>query len=273
MSGALAMELKALIVDWAGTVVDYGSTAPVEAFLEAFQTFGIEAEVDEARAPMGLAKRDHIKAMGEMPRLARAWHDAHGRPFRERDADAVLEAFVPLMLEQVRARAELIPGAAEAITACRQRGLKIGSTTGYTRDVMAPLLPLAAEQGFAPDAMVCAGETAVGRPAALMMYRNFVELAVWPASACVKVDDTPPGIGEGLAAGAWTIGVALTGNLMGLASTEEAETLPVKEFQARHANAIRTLQAAGAHYVVDSIADVPAILDLITGRLARGERP
>lgn len=261
-----------MVVDWAGTVVDYGSRAPIEVFIEAFRRFGLEVTDDEACAPMGLAKRDQIEAMGAMPRIARAWQDAHGRPFGEADVDAVLDAFMALMIETVRGRATLIPGAAEVIAELRGRGFKVGSTTGYTRDVMAPLLPLAAEQGFAPDALVCAGETAEGRPAPLMLYRIFLELGVWPASAYVKVDDTPPGIGEGLAAGCWTVGVALTGNPFGL-TLEDAAALPPAEFEARRQTAVRSLQSAGAHLVIDGIADLAAAVDAINGRLARGERP
>ncbi len=118
--------------------------------------------------------------------------------------------------------ADLVPGATATVAALRERGLKIGSTTGYTRDIMEALLPPAALQGYAPDNLVCADDLPRGRPTPLMMYKCFLDLAVWPASAVVKVDDTAPGIAEGLAAGSWTAGVAMTGNALGLTAAELA---------------------------------------------------
>ena len=138
------------------------------------------------------------------------------------DVDRIYEVFVPLNTRVVTDYADLIPGTVETVADARRRGLKIGSTTGYTREIMEPLLPVARAQGYAPDNLVCAGDLAAGRPTPLMMYRCFADLGVWPAQAVVKVDDTVPGIAEGLAAGCWTVGVAMSGNALGL-SLDEVE--------------------------------------------------
>ena len=71
---------KAAIFDWAGTMIDFGSFAPMGVFVEAFQAFGIEVTIDEARAPMGMPKWDHIKAMMATPRVAEAWAATKGHP-------------------------------------------------------------------------------------------------------------------------------------------------------------------------------------------------
>lgn len=265
-------QIKAVIFDWAGTVVDFGSRAPMGAFVEVFRRFGVEITIDEARGPMGLPKWDHIKALGDIPRIAEAWRATKGADFTDADVDAIYEVFVPLNAEVVTDYAELIPGATETVAGLRARGLKIGSTTGYTREIMARLTPLAAEQGFAPDNMVCAGDLAEGRPGALMMYRTFLDLGVWPAWSCVKVDDTGPGIAEGLAAGTWTVGVAASGNAMGL-SRAEHDALEGEDYLRRCIDAERSLYRAGAHYVVATVADLPDVIDQIEGRLLRGERP
>lgn len=264
--------LKAVILDWAGTVLDHGSRAPMGAFVEVFRQFGVEITVAEARGPMGMAKWDHIRALGDVPRIAAAWQARHGRAFSDADADAIHDVFVPLNARVVTDYATLIPGAAEAVAGLRARGLKIGSTTGYTRQIMAPLLPVAAAQGYAPDNLVCAGDLPRGRPSAMMMYRCFLELDVDPAWACVKVDDTPPGIGEGVAAGCWTVGVALTGNECGL-SLEELQACTPEQVAAHRARAAWALRSAGAHEVVDGIADLPEVVARIAARVARGERP
>lgn len=262
-------KLRAVIFDWAGTVVDFGSRAPMGAFVEAFGQFGVEIGIDEARAPMGLAKRDHIQAILATPRVKDAWAAARGGAPTQADIDAVYDVFVPMNAAVVVDYAELIPGAAEVAKALRARGLKIGSTTGYTREIMAPLLPLARDQGFEVDCLVCAGDTAEGRPSPLMIYRCFLELGVWPASACVKVDDTPVGIEEGRNAGCWTVGVTDTGNEVGL-SLEEWTALDDADRETRRTCAAETLRAAGAHAVIPSVAELMPCLEEFETRLARG---
>ena len=222
--------------------------------------------------PMGLPKWDHIKALVSDPDIAARWQRAHGAAPTDRDVDRIYEVFVPLNTRVVTDYADLIPGTVETVADARKRGLKIGSTTGYTREIMEPLLPLARAQGYAPDNLVCAGDLASGRPTPLMMYKCFADLGVWPAQAVVKVDDTVPGIAEGLAAGCWTVGVAVSGNALGL-SREQLNALSETEREMRRALAMRELVLGGAHYVIDSIADLPPVLDVIEGRLARGERP
>jgi phosphonoacetaldehyde hydrolase len=166
----------------------------------------------------------------------------------------------------------MIPGAVAAIAALRAQGLKIGSTTGYTRPIMAVLAPLAAAAGYVPDNLVCAGDLAAGRPSPLMMYRCFADLGVWPAAAVVKVDDTEPGIAEGIAAGCWTVGVTLTGNGVGL-SAEELAALTEGERAAAREAAAAPLRAAGAHLVIDSVADLPAAVAALSARAEAGEGP
>ena len=90
--------------------------------------------------------------------------------------------------------------------------------------------------------------------------------------AFVKVGDTLPDIDEGLNAGMWTIGLAKTGNEMGL-TENQIEALEPEGLKNKLARAYRRMLQSGAHYVVDGIADVPAVLDEISVRLAAGERP
>ena len=264
--------LKAVIFDWAGTVVDYGSRAPMGAFVETFGEFGVDLTIAEARGPMGIAKRPHVAALMALPRIADAWTARHGHPPGEADIDAVYRVFVPKNIAVAADYSTLIPGAAETATALRAAGLKIGSTTGYTREIMAEITPGAAAAGFAPESLVCTGDTAEGRPGPLMMYKSMLDLGIWPAWAVVKVDDTEVGIAEGLNAGAWTVGVAVSGNVFGL-SEEDTKALAPAEFADRRAAAVDRLTAAGAHAVIDSVADLMPVVHAIEGRLARGERP
>jgi len=267
-----SVRLKAVVFDWAGTMIDFGSCAPMGAFVSAFAQFGVTLSIPEARGPMGLPKRAHIAALLAEPAIAERWRAARGTTPGEAEIDAVFDVFVPLNTSVVVDYAQMIPGAVAAAEAVRARGLRIGSTTGYTRAIMAPLLPLAARQGYAPDNLVCAGDLADGRPTPLMMYRTFADLGVYPPRAVVKVDDTLPGIAEGRAAGTWTVGISVSGNMIGLDAAAWG-ALPAARQDALRADAVTTMMAAGADYVIDSVADLLPVLDAIDTRLARGEWP
>jgi phosphonoacetaldehyde hydrolase len=251
---------KAVVFDWAGTMIDFGSFAPMGVFVEAFAQFGITATVAQARAPMGLPKWDHIRTMLNDTDIAAQWQAKTGAAPTDADADAIYKVFVPMNEEVVARYADLVPGGLEAVTALRARGLKIGSTTGYVRSIMERVLPRAAEQGYAPDNLVCADDLAEGRPGPLGMYQCFIDLRAYPASAVVKVDDTEPGIAEGVAAGCLTVGVALSGNFVGL-TPEELAALPEADVARLRTHATDRLRAAGADHVIDTVADLPALLD------------
>lgn len=264
--------LSAVVFDWAGTIIDFGSSAPMGAFVRLFAQFGVTLTVDEARGPMGMAKWDHIQALGRLPSVAAQWSARHGRPFTEADVDHLYEVFTPMNAAVVADFADLIPGALATVAALRARGLKIGSTTGYNRPIMDVVTPIAARGGYVPDNLVCAGDLAAGRPSPLMMYRCFADLGVWPPHTVVKVDDTGVGLEEGLNAGTWAVGLAVSGNAMGL-SLADWQALTPDEQAERRRRASAQLAAAGAHVVIDSVADLLPVIDDIAARVRRGERP
>lgn len=264
--------LKAVVFDWAGTVIDFGSFAPMGVFVEAFSRFGIDVSIAEAREPMGRPKRDHIEAMLAQPRILAAWESAHGRRPTDDDIDAVYDVFVPLNEGVVGQYADLIPGAVEVAGAVRARGLKLGSTTGYTRSIMERVLPLAKAQGYETDNLVCAGDLPQGRPTPMNMYKCFLDLGVWPAHAVVKVDDTGVGIDEGREAGCWTVALSLSGNEAGVTLLELSD-MTASEKEALRQTASAAFAKHRPDYIIDTVADLLPILDQIEQRMARGERP
>ncbi|MDM0041058.1 phosphonoacetaldehyde hydrolase [Variovorax sp. J22G21] len=266
------VHLSAVVFDWAGTILDFGSCAPMGAFVRLFEKFGVDLTIDEARGPMGMAKWDHIQVLGNLPRIAAQWERVHGKPFSDADVDHLYEVFTPMNAAVVADFADFIPGAVEMVDTLRARGLKIGSTTGYNRPIMEVVTPIAAAGGYVPDNLVCAGDLVAGRPSPLMMYRTFADIGVWPPSSVVKVDDTGVGIEEGLNAGTWTVGLAISGNAVGLPLAQWAALDPAKQ-EALRQIATAKLKAAGAHYVIDSVADLLPVLDDIEARLAKGLKP
>ncbi len=231
----------------------------VIALVTLFDAAGVMVTEAEVRADMGRAKIDHIRAILTQPRIAAEWAARHGAARRRADVVRLFDSIGPMMRTAAADCATLIPGAAQVAGALQAAGVKVGSCTGYSRDMMADILPRAAEQGYRPDMVVCAGETLEGRPSPLMVWKILVEFGAWPATNCVKVDDAEVGIAEGRAAGVWTVGVAASGNAVGL-SREDLAALDPADRDARIGHARQLLMDAGAHLVIDSVADLPAAL-------------
>jgi phosphonoacetaldehyde hydrolase len=261
VTDARLTDFDLVIFDWAGTMVDFGCRAPVHALQAAFARRGIVLDEAAARADMGKSKIDHVRALLARPQVAEAWLAATKAAPSEADIAALMDDLGELMRDAAGEAAELIPGAAETVAALRAAGLKIASSTGYTRPMMAPVLASAARQGYAPDHLVCSGETPQGRPSPLMIYKACAELSVWPLSRVVKVDDAEAGIAEGRSAGCFTVGVSASGNSVGL-SREGLAALEPADRAARLAAAGASLRAAGADLVIETVADlVPALSD------------
>ncbi|GFK92993.1 Phosphonoacetaldehyde hydrolase [Fundidesulfovibrio magnetotacticus] len=264
--------VKAVVLDWAGTVVDHGCIGPVAVFVEVFKRHGVDVTVAHARKPMGLMKKDHVRSMTRDPEVAALWRAAHGRDPDEADVDAMYLLTEPLMVECIARHADIIPGALDAVAAFRAMGLKVGSTTGYTRPMMDVMTVEAAKKGYVPDTMVCSSDTPAGRPTPFMCYQAALNLGVFPFWEMVKIGDTESDVAEGKNAGMWTIGLSTSGNEMGLTEAELAALDPAEK-AARQEAVTKRLLAVGAHYVVPSLADCPPLLAEIDARLARGERP
>jgi phosphonoacetaldehyde hydrolase len=264
--------VRALVLDWAGTTVDFGSRAPVLAVMEAFRRSEVPVTLEQARGPMGMAKREHLRTMLEMAAIRDRWRQVHGRAPSTEDVDVLYAKFLPLQKEVLRDNSQLIPGCVKAIEKCRAMGVAIGSSTGYTQELMDVLVPLAASESYRPDAIVCASDVSPGRPAPWMCFENMRRLGVYPMEAGVKVDDTTVGIEAGLNAGMWTVGISRSGNLVGL-SEAELDQLDAAEQSRRVQAATEELYQCGAHFVIDTIVELPAVIEQINELLRQGLRP
>ena len=264
--------LRGVLLDWAGTTMDYGCYAPAVVFVAVFEEKGVPISIEEARVPMGAHKKVHIRQLTQLPEVAARWTKVHGRPPEEADVEAMFADFVPMQMACLADYADLVPGCPEVVGALRERGMKIGSTTGYLSEMMDILQAEAKKRGYEPDVTVCAADVPAGRPEPWMCLENAMRLGIYPMEALVKVDDTLPGIEEGLNAGMWTIGLARSGNEIGL-TEEEIAALDPADYERRLARAYRRMYGVGCHYVVDSIAEMLPCIDDIERRLRIGERP
>ncbi len=264
--------LKGVVLDWAGTTVDYGSCAPAEVFREIFTRRGVPITAEEARGPMGMAKLAHIQTVMELPRVSEAWARCHGRAPNAADVNALYEQFIPLQRDILGRMTDVIPGVVPVIEACRTRNLSIGSSTGYTRTLMEVVAPLAKAQGYAPDTILCSDDVPAGRPAPWLNLRAAEKLNIFPLRHIVIVDDTRLGIDAGHHAGMWTVAVAKTGNAIGMSLAEIGE-LSEEEFARQLSAAHASFEASRPHFIIDGVADLLPVLDEIDARLAAGERP
>lgn len=264
--------IQAVIFDWAGTMVDYGCFAPLNVFMEVFRRRGIAITIEEARAPMGLLKRDHIRAILQTERVIGQWHERYGRLPQETDIDELYADFEPMLLAIVHQYTEPIPGAIDLTKRLRERGIRLGSTTGYTAEMMAIVTREAAKRGYAPDHLVTPNDVPAGRPYPWMIYQNAMALNVYPMHKLVKVGDTTSDVQEGVYAGVWTVGVVKGSSELGM-SEEEVSSCNTDILLDRMALVKSKFLANGAHYIIDTIGELDTVLDQINQRIERGERP
>jgi len=265
-------KLQAVVLDWAGTVVDFGSFAPTQIFVEAFGEFGVAVSLEEARGPMGMGKWDHIRTLCNLPQIAERYRAVFDRLPTDEDVTALYERFMPLQIEKIALHSAVIPGALEAIHTLRGQGLKIGSCSGYPAVVMAKVVELARQNGYVADHVVATDEVPNGRPHPAQALANVIALGVSDVAACVKVDDTWPGILEGRSAGMWTVALTCSGNALGL-TYEQYKALPAAELALERARITQMFEGSRPHYLIDTIVELPAVIDDINARLARGETP
>eukprot|EP01133_Synstelium_polycarpum_P014571 gene14571-17225_t len=272
MSYIRPAKLEAVVLDWAGTIVDFGSFAPTSVFLAAFQEIGVPITIEEARAPMGRGKWDHIKMILENEEVAKRYSDRMGHVPVDGDVDALYERFMPLQLETISKYSDPIEGAVEALSYMRSVGMAIGSCSGYPQCVMDVLVMEAKKKGIQVDHVVASDSVAHGRPLPAQALANVIALGVQDVQACVKVDDTVPGILEGRRAGMWTVALLLSGNFLGM-DYPSFMALDKDQKDKERERIAKEFNQSSPHYMIDTIADLPNIIDQINKRLANGESP
>jgi phosphonoacetaldehyde hydrolase len=252
--------IKTVIFDWAGTTVDFGSFAPVEAFIKAFGAFGLAPTIAETRAPMGLPKRAHIETMLSGERLSALWRGVNGRHWTEGDVDAIYARFESALFAVLENHAALLPGVLAAVARIREMDIRIGSTTGYTAAMMEVVGGAAAAAGYTPDCLVCPDDVGgVGRPYPYMIWHNLEKLGALSAGETLKVGDTAADMQEGRNAGCFCVGV-IKGSCMLGAHEAEADAWNENEKRLAFEEARRAYMRAGADRVIDDIAALPDLI-------------
>ncbi|NOX39791.1 MAG: phosphonoacetaldehyde hydrolase [Alphaproteobacteria bacterium] len=266
--------VKALVLDWSGTIADAYVIAPAVVFVEVFKNQGVTISMEEARGPMGLRKDLHIKMLTQDPVIAAHWEAVKGRAPTQADVDAMFVDFVPLQLDCLRKYTTILPGVKDVLVDFQAQGIKIGASTGFVRSMVDILLEDSIKQGFTPDATVAGDEVINGaRPDPHMVYKNLDLMNITDIRSVVKCDDTVSGVGEAQNAGCWGVGLVRYSNYMNINSLDEEATLSAAEMQYRMDKTRDILVQSGAHYVIDSLVDLPEVIEDINARLAAGDKP
>lgn len=255
-------KIHTVIFDWAGTVIDYGSFAPIQALLQAFEEKNIEITLEEVRKPMGMHKRDHIKEILNMDRVQAIWQDKYSQTANEKDIDTIFEFFENNLFAYLDEYTDPIPGVLDLVDELRNRGIKIGSTTGYTSEMMDIVKKHAATKGYYPDYLVAADEVKKARPYPYMIYKNLLALESFPPNQVIKVGDTVSDILEGKNAGVWSVGVIKGGSQLGL-TEQEVNKLTDEQYENFAKEVTKQFKDAGADFVIDSIKELPTVIDKI----------
>lgn len=271
--------IKLVILDNSGTTNDCGVYAPSVVMLKLFEKYGLPISMADAREPMGLYKKDHIRAILSLDHVSQSFRNINGRDWNESDVDKMYADFIPLQMSCLADYAELIPGLADTISAIRRDyGVLIGSTTGFNQEMNELLLSKAKEQGYFPDVFTSASQVPKARPYWYMVEDNMQQAGVLDPEEVLKIGDTRGDIQEGKAmkavssSGTWTVGLSATGNYLGKNWQELVDT-PGDILQGELMIAESQLYEAGADYVVPNINSLPTVIKLINARLANGEKP
>ena len=263
-------KVKLVVFDWAGTTVDYGCMAPYVVFDRVFTDRGIKLTKEEILKPMGMEKKDHIRELLRMESAGRMWLEKYSRQWNEEDINLMYEDFENRLAGVAAEFSNPIEGVVEAVGELRSMGILIGSTTGYTGEMMENVIPAAEAMGYKPDYVVTPEAVGCGRPAPFMLYENMRKLGVYPIKSVVKVGDTVMDILEGKNAGAWSVGVIDGSSELGL-SREEVASLSEADLAEHYKRARENYLAAGADFVINNISQLPALIEEINKVMGEGK--
>ncbi len=261
-----ANRIQLAVFDWAGTTVDYGSSAPMVVFEEIFRNAGIALTRAQINGPMGMEKKAHIRSLLSLASASEQWNAKYGRSWNEEDVTALYEQFEARLAQVVAEYSKPIDGVVETMEQLREMGIKIGSTTGYNAEMMKHVLPAASAAGYTPDCVITPDLTGLGRPTPFMLFACMREMNVYPVTSVVKVGDTIADILEGKNAGAWSIGILTGSNLLGL-TQEEYDTMHPDELAQRKCETAEKYMEAGADMVIDSIRELPEAITALHMRM------
>ncbi|KRM61253.1 (2-aminoethyl)phosphonate--pyruvate aminotransferase [Paucilactobacillus vaccinostercus DSM 20634] len=255
------MTIQAVVFDWAGTTVDYGSRAPIIAFQRAFARFGIGLSEATIRTDVGLDKIKHVEKILKQPVNWQQWQTQHPEVNLEAAVELVYAQFQTEVAQVIGETAILKPGMKALINYLNQHHLQIATTSGYTESMVAQNLKMTARQGYQPEINITSEQTdLIGRPQAAMLNLAMKKMHIDDPQTVIKIGDTVNDILEGKNAHTISVGVVEGSNVIGL-SAAEFDELSELQRQEYCRTARKTFEDAGADFTVDTMADLIPLID------------
>lgn len=266
------LPIRCVILDWSGSVLDKWGISVYNAITEAFEMKGIPVMREEIGGSMGSYKGDHFGAILKTPTVQKRWFEKYGRKSDNNDLVDLMEYYIPKQMNMLDKYGKLFQGTMETCKLLKDKGLELGSTTGFTIAMVNKILSINPEIKEILDINIAADQVPMGRPAPFMIYEIMKELKIINPSQIVKVGDTKMDIYEGLNAGTWTIGLCESSSMMDV-SEDSYKKMSYDEYCNRIEKVRRELHDAGAHFVVNNIESIPYIIELIKGIHIQGKIP
>lgn len=252
--------IRAVIFDLAGTTIDYGNQAPALAIRKAFKQFGVEVSLKELQCNAEWEPLVQIKRIMTESDVQKRWYIKHPDVSLEEGISQVAKWFNRNILEILPQIAKVKSGLPTLISYFRTQGIRFATTTRYTNEMLAKILPLVSEQGFDPQINITAADFEDSADVGPEMVRQaMTKLRIRNAQSVIKVGDTPRDIYEGKAAGVITIGMIEGSSLIGL-SQSEFSVLPFAHRNSLKNRVAAELEKAGADYVVENTKDLMRLI-------------
>ena len=265
--------VKGVIFDWAGTTIDYGCMAPVYVIQSLFKLKGVNVTNDQIRKDMGLLKIEHLRQIIKIPSVRLQIEAKEGAPLQdEKYLQSIFVSFETEIKKILPNFSDPVPNLPEVLSFLKKNQLLIGSTTGYTKEMMDIVTPIAKSKGYSPDFWITSSQVKNGRPYPWMIYHNAEALGFNELHKVIKVGDTASDIQEGINAGCWTVGILEGSSKVGLSLKERTQISP-HELQILKDKAKSVYLKNKADFIIDSIKDLPETIELISHKIAGGDRP
>ncbi len=193
--------LELVIFDLGGTTIRDSGQVP-EAFVAALHAAGIEVSDEELQQARGASKREVIRRFVER-------RCPPGAP----EIDVITEEIFSAFRDNLAARyshggVQVIPGVEETFAWLRSHQVKIALNTGFDRFITTLILQATGWTPTTVQAVVCADDVTLGRPAPYLIFHAMESLGVTDVHQVAVVGDTVLDLLAGWNAGVrWNIGV------------------------------------------------------------------
>ncbi len=252
--------IEAVIFDWAGTLIDFGSLATIEAMKKVFLKRGVNISKNIIKVNMGIKKSKHVQKLLDKPVVKRQWIKIFKRNYNGKDVVKISNELDQQLLKEVKKHFNIIPNAKKIFKILKKNKIKIATTTGYSTEIFKVIKRKAKKNGLTTDNDVCVDQVKKGRPNPDMCLKNLKKLKINNYNNCIKIDDSLAGITEGKKSNMITVGLSMTGIQLGLKYRDYLKL--TKVMRKYHSKKIsKDFFSVGSDYVVNDLFDFQKVLE------------